>query len=100
MKLPPAVEAMASPLYTAPAPRPDSSAARIACVPFTVGDQPEMVPSSVEKMNAEVPVFPPLVTWKLPALPLKTTPVGAAVPVLPVGGGIVTVSGTLVPAPL
>src|SRR5947209_18491854 len=59
-----------------------------------------MVPSSVEKMNAEVPVFPPLETWKLPAFPLNTTPVGVPVPVLPEGGGTVTVSGTLAPAPL
>ena len=69
-------------------------------MPFTEGDQPEMVPSSVEKRKADVPVLPPLETWKLPAFPLKTVPVGVAVSVLPAGGGMVTVSGTLVPVPL
>src|SRR2546423_7928801 len=72
----------------------------MACVPLTEGDQPEMVPSSVAKMNAEVPVLPPLETWKLPLFPLKTTPVGAEVSLLPAGCGSVNVRGNLVIAPL
>lgn len=67
---------------------------------MTDGAQPQIVPSYAENMKSEVPVLAPLLTWKLPAFPLKTTPVGADVPVLPLGGGTVTVSGNFVPAQL
>src|SRR5579862_4379297 len=46
-------------------------------VPFTVGDQPRIVPPSVEKRNRAWPVFPPCDTAKSEATPLKTAPVGA-----------------------
>src|SRR5260370_38390620 len=60
----------------------------------TAGLRPEIVPSSVLKMNRATPDMVPFETRK-PAVPLKTTPVGAAVvPAgLPPGGGIVTTSG-------
>src|SRR5258707_12271195 len=61
---------------------------------FTVRFQPEIVPSSVLKMNRAGPDVVPLETTK-PLVPLKTTPVGAAV--VPAGllwgGGIVTTRG-------
>src|SRR5260221_6485812 len=67
----------------------------------TAGLHPEIVPSSVLKMNRATPDVVPLETTK-PVVPLKTTPVGAAVvPAgLPPGGGTVTTSGIGVPAPL
>src|SRR6266567_2006021 len=57
--------------------------------------QPDIVPSSVSKMNRLEKDVPFSKTLK-PPLPLKITPVGAAVvPAgLPSGTGIVTVSGT------
>src|SRR5260221_5488455 len=60
----------------------------------TAGLHPEIVPSSVLKMNRATPDMVPFETRK-PAVPLKTTPVGAAVvPAgLPPGGGIVTTRG-------
>src|SRR5260370_37158364 len=59
----------------------------------TAGLRPEIVPSSVLKMNRATPDMVPFETRK-PAVPVKTTPVGAAVvPAgLPPGGGIVTTS--------
>src|ERR671934_1800674 len=66
----------------------------MAWVASTVGLQPEIVPSSVSKMNRLGPECPPLETTKS-LLPLKTVPVGAdVVPgALPAGGGMVTTSG-------
>src|SRR3954454_14752447 len=72
----------------------DSSTARIAWVegpvpvPPTLGLQPEIVPSSVAKRKIEGAVFLPSVTLK--PEPLKTTPEGAEVSVLPAGGGMLT----------
>ncbi len=52
------------------------------------GLQPEMLPSSLEKMKRLGPVTPPLLTWKsLP--PLNTMPVGLA-GTLPAGGTVTT----------
>src|SRR5260221_2109139 len=71
----------------------------------TAGLHPEIVPSSVLKMNRATPDMVPFETRK-PAVPLKTTPVGAAVvPAgLPPGGGIVTTRGAFggkgVPSPV
>ena len=69
----------------------------------TAALQPEMVPSSVSKMNRLGPDFPFLLTTKSSGFVLltllKTLPVGADGPVPPFGGGMVTTSGTLVPLP-
>src|SRR5258706_8147155 len=71
----------------------------------TAGLHPEIVPSSVAKIKGAAPDPMAFETTK-PAVPLKTTPVGAAVvPAgLSPGGGIVTTSGVAggkgVPAPL
>src|SRR6266566_3205031 len=66
-----------------------------------LGFQPDIVPSSVSKMNTLEKDVPFSETLK-PPLPLKITPVGAAVvPAgLPAGGGMVTVSGTFTPWPV
>src|SRR5438876_2901875 len=60
-----------------------------------LGFQPDIVPSSVSKMNRLEKDVPFSETLKPPP-PLKITPVGAAVvPAgVPVGAGMVTVSGT------
>src|SRR5713226_1420670 len=73
----------------------------MAWVRSTLRFQPDIVPSSVAKMNRLGPDIPFSETTK-PLGPLKTLPVGAAVvPAgLPAGGGIVTTSGTAVPSPL
>ena len=63
---------------------------------LTVGDQPEIVPSSVAKMNADDPVSPPAVTLKPPP-PLYTWPVGAAVPGVWPGGVAMVTCGTVPP---
>src|SRR6267378_2527493 len=64
----------------------------MACAGSTLEFQPLMVPSSVAKINEAGPDFPASETTN-PVVPLKTTPVGAAVNVAPAGGGIVTTSG-------
>src|SRR6266704_4590874 len=66
----------------------------MAWVTSTLRFQPDIVPSSVAKMNRLGPDAMPSVTTK-PLVPLKTLPVGAAVvPAgLSLGGGIVTTSG-------
>src|SRR5712691_207337 len=73
----------------------------MAWVRSAAGFQPDIVPSSVAKMKRLGPA-PLLVATTKPLVPLKTLPVGAAVvPAgLPLGGGIVTTSGTAVPSPL
>ena len=81
------------PLNTAP--EAESSTARNAWVdgddPLveTLGFQPEIVPASVAKMKMDEPLFVPALMSNDPP-PLNTTPVVAAVPVEPAGGGIVT----------
>src|SRR6266851_6720647 len=89
-KWPVGVLAMASPLYTAPA--PEWSTAIMACVPLTVGLQPRMVPSSVAKRNGGDPDLPLAATTNSP-VPLNTRPVGVPPPVGFVGDGIVTTRG-------
>src|SRR6266699_1390247 len=66
----------------------------MAWVTSTLRFQPDIVPSSVAKMNRLGPDRPFSETTK-PLVPLKTLPVGdAVVPAgLPAGGGIVTTSG-------
>src|SRR5262249_5340179 len=87
------------PLKTAP--EAESSTARVAWVeraappPLTPAVQPEIVPSSVAKMNSEVPLFVPSLTTNdvLPGTSkrgLKTMPVGVEGPLEPAGGGMVT----------
>src|SRR5256885_2579042 len=73
----------------------------MAWVRSTPGLQPEMVPSSVEKMNAATPEAVPLDTVK-PVPPLNTMPLGVEmVPAgEPAGAGTVTTSGVIAPAPL
>src|SRR5438445_8408443 len=69
----------------------------MACVASTAALQPEIVPSSVAKINWLGPEAPPSRTTKS-LVPLKTTPVGAAVaPGVLVGGGMVIVGGTDLP---
>src|SRR6266849_5767722 len=89
MKLPFAVLAMASPLYTAPV--PELSLAITPFVKFTLGFHPRMVPSSVAKRKRETP---DLAFWEITKseLPLNTTPVGVP-PVGAVGEGILTTRG-------
>src|SRR5512135_30057 len=91
-KFDPPLLPIASPLYTAP--DTELSTTRTALVPPF---HPEIVPSSVAKMNR---AGLPLGSLKSVALPLKTWPVGAAGGVPPVGGGIVTTSDWIAPAPL
>src|SRR5438552_1939619 len=74
----------ATPLYTAPI--PDRS---------TSGFQPEMVPSSVTKMN--LAGLPEESSNPVPSL--NCWPVGAEGPVLPRGPGIVTTSDWATPLP-
>src|SRR5262249_13061563 len=79
----------------------ESSTARVAWVdraappPLTPALQPEIVPSSVAKMNSEVPLFLPSLTTNdvLPGTSksgLKTMPVGVESPLEPAGDGMVT----------
>src|SRR5712692_6106305 len=74
----------------------ERSTSRMAWVTSTLRFQPDIVPSSVAKMNRLGPDILFSETTK-PLVPLKTLPVGAAVvPAgLPAGGGIVTTSGEL-----
>src|SRR5204863_3464235 len=69
------------------------STAIIACVPSSVGFQPEIEPSSLTKMNLAGAETPFLVTWKN-AVPLRTIPVGLAPSLLRAAVGIVTTNGT------
>src|SRR5262245_25975170 len=64
----------------------------MAWVASTLGFQPEIVPSSVAKMNWLAKDFPPLLMTKSGVL-LNTLPVGAAV-FTPAGVGIVTAGMT------
>lgn len=91
-KLAPPLLPIASPLYTAP--DPELSTLSTALVPPF---HPEIVPSSVAKMNR---AGVPLGSLKSVALALNTWPVGAAGGVPPAGGGIVTTSDWIAPAPL
>src|SRR5207344_2307696 len=68
------------------------SAPTSAAVPFTVGDQPMIVPPSVAKRNRAEPLLPFWLTLNAAALPLKTVPVGAP--------GTATVSADFAPTPL
>ena len=67
----------------------------IPVVAFTAGFQPEMVPSSVAKMNL-APDVELALNKKIVAVPLATIPVG----VLPVVGGTVTTRLCFTPLPL
>src|SRR5262245_28294022 len=64
----------------------------MACVGSTEGFHPEIVPSSVTNRKWLGPDAAPDTMTKS-SVGLKTRPVGAAGPGLPVGGGIVTTSG-------
>src|SRR5579859_1089694 len=68
----------------------------MASVGFAPGFHPEMVPSRVAKMNTAC--FPGITSKLVP--PLKTMPVGWDRLVCPMGGGMVTTSGSGAPAPL
>ena len=61
-------------------------------MPFTVGDQPRIVPPSVANRNRADPDFPFWLTTKSVATPLNTVPVGPP--------GTATVSGCFPPPPL
>ena len=63
---------------------------------FTAGDQPDTVPASPTKMKALAPVDPPCVTWN-PCVPLKTIPVGLALPAMPAGMATIRDWGTPLP---
>src|SRR5436190_1071086 len=82
--------AWASPQGVAPA--GELSTFRMALVGLTLGAQPEMVPSSVAKRKMAGAGVLPGDTEKS-GVPLKTMPVGAAGPLPPAGGGMVTTSG-------
>ena len=62
----------------------------------TPGDQPAIVPPSPTKMNTLAPLLPACVTAKS-VEPLKTMPVGSALPAVP--GGIDTTSDCRAPLP-
>src|SRR5262249_60414297 len=64
----------------------------MACVASTVGFHPEIVPSSVTNRKTLGADAAPDATTKS-SVGLKTSPVGAAGPGPPAGGGIVTTSG-------
>src|SRR5436305_14283846 len=65
----------------------------IACVPSSVGFQPEIEPSSLTKMNRAGAETSFLVTWKN-AVPLRTIPVGLPPSLLRAAVGMVTTNGT------
>src|SRR5919198_1285611 len=96
---------IANPLYTAPLSAvgfAELSTSSTGQVGSTVGFQPLMVPSSVEKIKNAGPDLPFLVTKKDLPSPLKTSPVGATDGGLghaPPGTGIVTTSDRAVPSP-
>src|SRR5438132_1476094 len=93
-KLAPLALPSARPLYTAPSAGLgiiELSSSSTALCRSTCGAQAEMVPSSAAKMNRAGAVAPFPLTTKS-AVPLKTTPVGAA-DEPPAGGGMVTTSG-------
>src|SRR6476646_7004291 len=75
------------------------STAMMACVPSSVGFQPEMEPSSLTKMKKAGAEFPFFVTWKNEVL-LRTCPVGLPPPLFRADVGIVTTSETPVPLSL
>jgi len=74
------------------APDADRSTPGIAVAPFTVGDQPRIVPPSVANRNRAAPDFPFWLTTKSVATPLNTVPVGPP--------GTATVSACFAPLPL
>jgi hypothetical protein len=78
---------MVQPLYTAPF--LELSTTNCALCGSTPGFHPEMVPSSVTKINN--PGLPAATAKSV--VPLKTMPLGVAVSVLPFGGGTVTTNG-------
>ena len=61
-------------------------------MPFTVGDQPRIVPPSVANRNRAAPDLPLWLTTNAAAFPLKTVPVGPP--------GTATVRADFTPAPL
>ena len=63
-----------------------------ATVPFTVGDQPRILPSCVAKRKRAEPLLPSALTTNALELPLNTVPVGPP--------GTLTVSADLTPTPL
>src|SRR5437764_9121845 len=69
----------------------------MACVPSSAGFQPEIVPSSLTKMNRAGCELPFFVTLKKAVL-LKTTPVGLAPSLFRALVGIVTTSEFLLPS--
>jgi hypothetical protein len=73
------------------------STAMMALVPSTFSFQPEMLPSSPEKMNVAGAGWPlPSWIWK-PCPPLKTCPVG--LPTAPPPPGTLTTRPWLAPVP-
>src|ERR1700710_1342483 len=66
-------------------------------VMFTPGDQPEIVPAMLAKMNGLAPVVAPCVTVK-PVVLLNTMPVGPAGPAAPGGIATTSVCGTPLPS--
>src|SRR5512140_2748060 len=85
---------MARPVYTAL--DAASSTTVTALVPFTLGDQPEIVPASPAKMKMLLPLTAFCVTLNV-GLPLNTMPVGRAGPAEP--GGIATTRDCRTPVP-
>src|SRR5512133_1354473 len=72
-------------------------------VPLAAGFHPEMVPSSVAKMNRAAPFGTPVAAFfgtTNPVVPLATCPVGVAASLLPGGGAMVTTNPCFMPAAL
>ena len=85
-------------MKTAPAPTLERSTATMAAAGFTLGLQPEIVPSSVANRNTAPPDLPPADTAN--SLPgLKTWPVGEPVAAAPAAAGMVTTSDWMAPVP-
>src|SRR3954451_12146794 len=80
------------------APEVECGTAGIASAGSTLGAQPEMLPSSVAKMNRLGPESAPDVTMKSAPL-LNTMPVGALGGVPSSAGGTLTISEFLTPLP-
>src|SRR6266852_132527 len=74
------------------APVDERSTPGIASAPFTVGDQPRIIPASVANRNRAGPDLPLWLTTKSVAAPLNTVPVGPP--------GTETVSACFTPLPL